>query len=82
MLTIREFDLLAKGRKLDYLWDNCNFIMSRVEGNYNIHLYGCMNFYTEVWYKYGVNKIHKIGSFSSINYLNPYLERINLHDYW
>ncbi len=82
MLTIREFNLLSKGKQIAYLWDHCNYIMSRVEGQYCVHLYGCMDFYTEVWYKYGINKIQKIGTFRSCNYLEPYLEKINLWDYW
>ncbi len=81
-LSIREFNILSKGKKLTYLWDECTFIMARVEGNYNVHLYGCMNFYTEVWYKHGINRIQKIGSFKSVRYLTPYLDRIHLVDYW
>ncbi len=81
-LSIREFDILSKGRKLTYLWDECNFIMARVEDNYTVHLYGCMSFYTEVWYKHGISRIQKIGSFKSVQYLAPYLDRIHLIDLW
>lgn len=80
MLSLREFNLLAKGQKLTFLWEQCNYIMVRVEGNYRINLYGCMDFYAEVWYKYGQKKVHKIACFRSIRYLSPYLHMIDIKD--
>ena len=54
--------------------------MTRVQGNYCVHLWGCHYFYAEVWYKYGIAKIQKIGAFRSIKYLDPYLDKISLRD--
>jgi hypothetical protein len=76
--TLLEFNLLSKGKKLAYLWDECHIIMSRFEGTYRVNLYACKNFYAEVWYRYGINKIQKIGSFNSVAYLYPYLDQIDI----
>ncbi|MGB0839568.1 MAG: hypothetical protein ACPGXL_05480 [Chitinophagales bacterium] len=78
MVTLREFNLMSKGKQTTYLWEKCKFIMARVEGNYRVDLYGCMDFYAEVWYKYGKNKITKISSFKSVHYLEPYLKYVDV----
>lgn len=71
---------MSKGQQIGFLWDECQYITVRVENNYRINLYGCMDFYAEVWYKIGVNRIQKIGSFKSVQYLVPYLPNIHLTD--
>jgi len=80
MFRLREFELLARGQKLTFLWEECNYIMVRVEGNYRINLYGCMNFYAEVLYQYGKKRVYKVACFKSTRYLTPYLDMIDISD--
>lgn len=79
-LSIRKFNLMAKGKQITYLWERCVYIVTRVEQNYSVHLYGCTNFYAEVWYKHGNHRILKIASFQSVEFLEPYLNRVDISD--
>ncbi len=56
--------------------------MEREEGIFNILLYTMDNFYVEVFFRKGSNKVSWLNTFASTDNLEPYLEMIDISDLW
>lgn len=76
-MTLYQFNLLNDNQKAEIVW-NSVCIGGREVGNHRILLYQVHSFYVEIYYNHTCNKIEKIRSFSSIDQLRPYLDKINI----
>ncbi len=54
------------------------FLLLRELGIYLVCLYDMRKFYVEVWYNTQTQKVFRVLPFTSTDYLEPYLEKVNL----
>ena len=81
-MTTSYFDQLTEARQTDVIWENGVFLDRRKEGFYNILLFQLDDFYTEIYYHAHFNVIIKIVSFNDTDLLTPYLDKINLPEFF
>lgn len=74
-MTLYQFNLLNEMEQKEAIWEGVH-IADREEGEYKILLHQINAFYVEVYYHAEDNVIKRYRSFSSIEQLAPYLERI------
>lgn len=63
--------------QMEAIWDGV-FIADREDNEHEILLYQVDSFYVEVYYCKEHNAIRKFRAFSSIDQLDPYLDKIDL----
>ena len=75
MLTIFQLQHMPSNEQAQYVWDNGEFAVTRLEKDHNINLYWMGSFYAEVKYDEEINAIVEVKfKEGSINeYLWPYL---------
>jgi hypothetical protein len=78
MMTQIEFRLLPQPEQLDVLYTSAVFIGKRKLGSTSVLLYQLEGFYVEVFYKKHRCCATKIHCFRSTEYLDPYLQQIEL----
>ena len=78
MMTQMDFRLLPQTEQLDVLYTTGVFIGKRKLGSTSVLLYQLEGFYVEVFYKKHRCFTTKIHCFRSTEYLDPYLEEIEL----
>lgn len=83
-MTLFEFNLLENNcLKADEVWTNGVYLMSRpspLVPDVEILLYQLPEFYVEIFYNHKANKILRLLSFCSVEYLQPYLSSISLKE--
>ena len=62
------------------IWDDGVHSGERVEGEHKIILYRIFSFYVELYYHMEFNVLRKLRSFSSVEYLDAYLQQFDLAD--
>lgn len=75
MLTLYHFNALTEDAKANAVWQGA-FLAYRLEEDLNVQLYSVGNFYVEVFYDAGLNKIVRFRSFTTKGLLVPYLAQI------
>ena len=80
-MTLYQFNLLNETQQAETLWDKGVHIAERKENEYIVLLYQIDGFYVEVFYDQKKNGIKRFRSFSSIEQLGPYLEKISVNIY-
>lgn len=76
-MTLYEFNMLDEMEQIETVWSSTH-IGERFDEEHNILLYQVDGFYVEVYHHKEYNVIRKFRSFSSINQLEPYLNKIDL----
>ena len=76
-MTLYQFNQLDEMEQAEAVWDGVH-IGERQDGEYTILLYQLRSFYVEVYYHREYNALRRFRSFSSINQLGPYLDRIDI----
>ena len=71
------FDSLSKNERATLTWQQAEYVMAREYYNQRIQLYAFEDFFVEVWYHPGINRIMKIEAIDVAG-LDPYLNRVNL----
>ncbi|MFL5789165.1 MAG: hypothetical protein ACJ748_13990 [Flavisolibacter sp.] len=77
-MTLDQFNLLNEDEKSDALWIKASLIDVIRKDRLTILLYQLYSFYVEEYYNYDRNQIERFRSFSSTDYLEPYLNKISL----
>ena len=77
-MKLLEFNKMDAINKFDTICRSGEFLAERIYQGAKILLYQIDAFYVEVYYLSGLNKIHKMKSFSSTKLLKPYLEAIDI----
>ena len=62
------------------VWHYGTFLVERFDQTHKIKLYAVGNFYVEVLYPLHSNLITEMRSFKQMEYLEPYLDLIELND--
>jgi hypothetical protein len=75
MLTLYDFNGLNDDEKANAVWEG-TFLADRREEDLTVQLYSVGNFYVEVFYDAGLNKIVRFRSFTTKSLLVPYLAHI------
>ncbi|MES2275933.1 MAG: hypothetical protein V4592_07920 [Bacteroidota bacterium] len=78
MFTTEDFHALSETEKAEAVWQG-NFLADREENGLMVQLYAVGNFYVEVYYDPPANKILKFHSFTSKDFLVPYLAHIKFN---
>ncbi|HEU4471038.1 MAG TPA: hypothetical protein VFR58_08145 [Flavisolibacter sp.] len=77
-MKLREFKYLEKQRKIDLLSQSGVYLCTRQEPEFTIDLYQMDSFYIEAYYYHGCEGPGYMRAFSSTDFLEPYLNKINL----
>lgn len=77
-MTEKQFNKLDKEKKYILIYEESVFQMCRYEEKICYLLYQHEGFYIEVEYHLELNKITSVQTFSSVKWLEPYLELIPL----
>ena len=77
-MTLDQFNLLNEDEKSNALWIKASLIDVIRKDHITVLLYQLYAFYVEVYYNYNINQIERFKSFSSTDYLEPYLDKISL----
>jgi hypothetical protein len=77
-MTYVEYDNLSGSLKARELFANGINVCRRTVNERMFFLYHLYSFYVEVCYNYEYNKIEKIMPFEEIDFLEPYIESIDL----
>lgn len=76
-MTIYHFLSLNITEQADCIWQG-KYLATRTEENMSVLLYRIDEFYAEVFYDIGKNKIERIKGFNANSHLAPYIS-INKH---
>jgi len=76
-MSLYEFNALNEMEQAKAVWDGM-FVADREDEEHRILLYQIDSFYVEVYYHKQDNALKRFRSFSSINQLDPYLDKIDL----
>lgn len=76
--TEKEYNILNETDKVVFVSFLGALIDRRVEAEYGINLYSLYDFYVEVWRSRKHDEILHVRTFTDIEYLDPYLEKIEL----
>ena len=79
-MNLYQFISLDKEVKAELLWDLGIFLMTRPYYNGKVNLYGIEDFYVEVYYNCALQCIEEICCFKCVEYLDAYLDIIDLND--
>ena len=77
-MTLYQFNLLNEIQQAEMLWENGVHIGERKKEEHTIVLYQIDGFYVEVFYHRGLNEIKRFRSFSSVDQLMPYTNKISI----
>ncbi len=77
-MGLYEFIALNVNEKVDAVWNQATYLMSRKTETGSVNLYALEDFYVEVYYDQELNSIEDIRSFKSVHCLEPYLDVIEL----
>jgi hypothetical protein len=75
-----QFSLLSFAEQYAIIWDHGVFLGAKKDNDSPSFLYQVNNFYTEVIYNSTLSKIEGIRSFTELEELKPYLDKIKLDD--
>lgn len=73
-MTLAEFEALDINGRADHLW-NYRPLDERRKAERTILLYSLPQFYAEVHYQWGDNRIVEIRAFTQLAQLSPYLKK-------
>lgn len=76
-MTLYGFNQMDEMEQMEAIWDGV-FLDDREDNEHEILLYQVDSFYVEVYYHKEFNAIRKFRAFSSIDQLDPYLDKIDL----
>lgn len=76
-MTQYQFNGLSASEQAEIVWSGTH-IGERFDEKHSILLYQIDSFYVEVFYHRDDNAIKRFRSFSSVNQLEPYLQKISL----
>lgn len=76
-MTLYQFNELDEMEQAEALWAGV-FLTDREDEEHRILLYQIDNFYVEAYYHKQHNVLVRFSSFSSIDLLDPYLDKIDL----
>jgi len=79
-MTLDQFNLLEQEEQQDVLWEDGVHIGTRSTVFHMVVLYQIDEFYVEAYYNVIDNYIAKLRSFSHLEWLNPYLEEIDISE--
>jgi len=77
MISKTKFKKLSINAKGELVFQEGKYIGMREYYNYSINLYSLYNFFVEVWYSPGENKIEKIEVLESEKTLDLYIDKMN-----
>lgn len=80
MINFFEFRFLPDEQQSDYILNNGVFLCSIDSEEERIGLFRLFDFFVEIYYNKVNDQIIKIKSFRSMEFLEPYLERINISE--
>ncbi len=78
LLGIYEYNQLDKDTQLEIALMESEYIMYRLEKEYGFNLYAYNDFYIEVIYDQKKSVIEGVKTFKKGQFLDAYLERINI----
>ena len=79
-MTVQDFQLLPQQEQVEILCKDGIYIGKHKDANSIILLYQVDAFYVEVFYRKYRSHIKLLHCFESTEYLDPYLEQINVED--
>ena len=79
-MDLFEFNTLPMQYQAQFTWDNGVFLLSRKTATHVINLYHTRNFFVEVHYSLRNEGVDIVSSFTNLEKIEPYLDRINLDD--
>jgi hypothetical protein len=74
-VNLYQYNALDKTDQACVLWNKGVFLAERKDGVHKVALYQIDGFYVEVFYDGEENAIKRLRSFSSVDQLQPYLEK-------
>ena len=77
-MRFKDYNSLSDSEKIDVLYDHGVYIGKRTIGTTVVLLYQLGSFYVEVYYKLYRRFIRRIHSFISTDFLDPYLQQIEI----
>ena len=77
-MTLNQFHKLDEMEQVEALWEFGVQIADRHEGEHKLILYQIDAFYVEVWYHKEYDVVRKYRAFSSMDILEPYLDKLNI----
>ncbi len=77
-ISINEFNELNLDEKAWYLWHGATFLHVYEKSVHRVNLFHLNNYYIELWYHIEANKVDNIRAFTSIDFLDPFLENIRI----
>lgn len=80
MISKTKFNKLSLNAKGEYVFQEGKYIGMREYYNHSINLYSLNDFFVEVWYSPGENKIEKIEVLESEKTLDLYIDKMNEWD--
>ncbi|MGK7396233.1 MAG: hypothetical protein ACNS62_16770 [Candidatus Cyclobacteriaceae bacterium M3_2C_046] len=78
-MKLTQYKILPKEEQANYVFLNGVFLCHIDYQNTTRALYSIQNFYVEVIHDRSNNQWTEINPFTELDYLNPYLERIQLN---
>jgi len=77
-VPISEFNELTLDEKAWYLWHGATFLHVYEKSRYRVNLFYLNDYYIELWYHMDGNKVDSIKAFKSLEFLEPFLENIQI----
>lgn len=77
-VTLNEFNELTTDEKAWHLWHGATFLHVYTTDQYRVNLFHLNDYYIELWYNIGGNKVDHIRAFKSIELLAPFLDFIHI----
>ncbi|MEI9911745.1 MAG: hypothetical protein WDO71_20110 [Bacteroidota bacterium] len=78
-MTLYQFNALDEMEQAEALWEKGVHIGERFDEEHNILLYQIDGFYLEAYYHREYNVLMRFRTFSSLEQLTPYLEKLNIN---
>ncbi len=79
-IDLCQFNALPDSEKALTVLEQGTNLKTRKEDGCIINLYSLSDFYVEIWYDQGSNRIDRIRSFKSIEQLEKFLDDIDLEE--
>jgi len=77
MISKTKFNKLSLNAKGEWVFQEGKYIGMREYYNYSINLYSLYDFFVEIWYSPGNNKIEKIELLKDEKTLDLYIDKMN-----
>ncbi|MDQ4140038.1 MAG: hypothetical protein M3142_05895 [Bacteroidota bacterium] len=77
-MDLFTFCRLSLSNRQNLVREQGRFLQLRQHQDYYMCLYDMRKFFVEVWYNSKTQQVFRVLAFTSTNYLEPYLENINL----